>query len=69
MSAMMLKSFPQMIKRQQSAHARRRQSGKNRDGVDIALVENAKHDIDSDNGGENQHRFVGKRSLKACAVP
>ena len=50
--------------RQQRAHARRRQRGKNRDRMDVAFVQNAQHDVDRHQRGQNQHRLVGQRSLK-----
>src|SRR5271155_1342994 len=41
-----------------------RQRGKNRDGMDVTLVENAEHDVHRDERGQNQDRLVAQRSLK-----
>ena len=49
---------------QQRAHARRGQSGENRDGMNEALVENAEHDIDRGQRGQNQQPFIGERALE-----
>ena len=46
--------------RQQRAHARRRQGRENGDRVDEALIEHAQHDIDRDDGGQDQQHFVGQ---------
>ena len=43
------------------AHAGGRQRRENRDRVDVAFVENAQHDVDGDERGQNQHRLVGER--------
>ncbi len=48
--------------RQERAHAGRRQRGKNRDGMDEALVEHAQHDVDRDQGGEDQQRLHSRAS-------
>ena len=50
--------------REQRANAGRGQRGKNCDGVDEALIEDAEHDVDGDQRGENQQRFVGERVLE-----
>ena len=52
--------------RQQRAHAGRRQRGENGDGVNEALVENAEHDVDGDQRGQNQQRFIGERIVERC---
>src|SRR6266403_1026488 len=49
---------------QQCADARGRERRKNGDGVDEALVENAEHDIDGEERGDNQYGLVGQRVLK-----
>ena len=64
MSAMTLKSIVEEHQRQQRADAGRGQRGKNRDGVDVALVEHAEHDVNGDERGQDQHRLVGQRGLK-----
>ena len=63
-SAMTLKSLPADDQRQQRADARRGQRRENRDRMDVAFVQHAQHDVDGDQGRENQHRFVGQRGLK-----
>ena len=50
--------------RQQCADSGRGQCGKNRNGVNVAFVQNSEHDIDGDNRGHDQQRFAGKRILK-----
>ena len=47
--------------RENRADARRWQRGNNRDRVDVALVQNAKHDVDGNDGGEDQDGFVRER--------
>ena len=42
----------------------RRQRGKNRDGMNEALVQDAEHDVDRGQCGENQQTFIGERALK-----
>ena len=49
---------------QDRAHARGGQRGENRNGMDVALVQNSQHDVHRDNGGENQEGLAGKRILK-----
>ena len=63
-SAITLKSVPVRYERQQRAHARRRQRGKNRDRVNVAFVQHAQHDVDRHQRRQNQHRLVGQRRLK-----
>ena len=64
MMATTLRSWRKMHERQQRADAGRGQRGKNRDRVDEALVEDAEHDVDGDQRGEDQQRFVGERVLE-----
>ena len=64
MSEMTLKSLSANVEGEQRADAGGRQRGENRDRMDVAFVEDAEHDIDGDQRGENQHRFVGQRCLK-----
>ena len=53
-SAMTLNSIPEQHERQQCADAGGGQRGNDRDGVDVALVEHAEHDVDGDERGEDQ---------------
>ena len=50
--------------RQKRAHAGRGQRGDDGDGVDVALVEHAQHDVDGDQRGQDQERLVGQRGLE-----
>src|SRR5271168_2903052 len=50
--------------RQAGADAGGGQGGKNGDGMNVALVEDAQNDVDGDQGGENQQRLVGQGGLK-----
>jgi hypothetical protein len=63
-SAITLKSMWKMQERQDGAHAGRRQRGENRDGMDVALVQHAQHDVHGDDGRQNQDRLVGQRGLE-----
>src|SRR3989442_1325800 len=49
---------------QDRADARRRQRREDRDRVDVALVEHTQHDVDGDEGGEDQDGLVGERGLE-----
>ena len=49
--------------RQQRAHARRGQRGKNRDRMDVAFVENSEHDINRRQRGRDQDGLVAERIL------
>ena len=49
---------------QQRADARRGQRRKNRDGMDVAFIQHAQHDVDRDQRRQNQNRLVGQRGLK-----
>ena len=50
--------------REDGADTRGRQRGENRDGMNVAFVQNAEHDVDGDQRRENQNRLVGERILK-----
>ena len=50
--------------RENCAHAGRGQRGQNRDGMDVALVQHAQHDVHGDDGRQNQPAFIGQRCLK-----
>ena len=50
---------------QQGSYASRRDGGKNRDGMDVALVKHAQHDVDRAQRGEDQNQHVGTRILKS----
>lgn len=52
---------PEQIEPDQCTDGGRRQGGEDRDRVDIALIENAQHDIDRDHGRHDQPDFVGQR--------
>ena len=52
------------MQRQQRAHARRWQRGKNRDRMDEALVQHAENDIDGHQRRQNQQAFVRERALE-----
>ncbi len=47
--------------REQRADTGRGERGENGNGVDEALVENAEHDVDGDQRGENEEGFIGER--------
>ncbi len=64
MSAMTLKSVAADQQRQQRAHAGRGQRREDRDGVDVALVQHAQHDVDRDQRRQDQQRLVGQRGLE-----
>ena len=53
-----------MHERQQRADTGRGQRGKNGDRMDEALVKHAENDVDSDQSGENEQRFVGERIVE-----
>ena len=50
--------------RQHRADAGRRQRGQDRERVDEALVEHAEHDVDGDDGGEDQPRLAARASCE-----
>ena len=55
--------------RQQRAHACRGQRRKNRDGMDVALVQHPENDVDGDQCREDQIGSLDSESLNAAAVP
>ena len=59
-----LRSCAAEHEREQRAHAGRRQRGKNGDGMNEALIQNAKNDVDSNQRGKNQQCFVGERIVE-----
>ena len=56
--------------REHGADAGGGQRGENGDGMDVALVEHAEHDVDGDERGEDEERLVGERGFKGrgCAL-
>jgi hypothetical protein len=50
--------------RQQRADAGRRQGRQDGDGMDVALVEHAQHDIDGDDRRQDEQQLVGERRLE-----
>ncbi len=60
--AMMLNSTLVNLQRQQRADAGRRQGRQDRDGVDVALVEDAEHDVDGRQRRQHQQELVVQRS-------
>jgi hypothetical protein len=50
--------------RQECTDAGGGQGGENRDGMDEALVEDAEHDVDGDDGRGDQIGLSGKRRLE-----
>ncbi len=50
--------------RKDRADARRRQRRKNRDRVNVALVQHPEHDVHHDQRRQNEQRLVGQRCLK-----
>ena len=61
MSAMTLNSVPRHDEREERADAGRGQRREDRDRVDVALVEDAEHDVDGDERGEDQDRLARER--------
>ena len=55
--------------RQQYADAGRRQRREDGDGVDETLVEHAQHDVDGEDGGQDQERRRLQRLLEELAMP
>ena len=55
MMPMTLRSMPEEQQRKDRADTGRRQRGEDRDGMDVALVEHAKHDVDGDERSEDEH--------------
>ena len=64
MMATTLRSVPGHHQRQQRADAGRRQGRQDRDGMDVALVEHAQHDVDRDDGGQDQQQLAVERLLE-----
>ena len=62
------RSHVEKIERQERAETRRRQSGKNRDGMEEALVENAENDINHQDGHHEQHAKSRQRRLKSLRI-
>ena len=56
------KSMPDVHQRQQRADAGRGQRRQDRERVDEALVEHAQHDVDGDDGGQDQPGLAGERA-------
>src|ERR1035437_6310129 len=54
---------------QQRAHPRRWQRGKNRDGVDKALIQHAQNQVHRDAGRQDQDQFVGQPRFKRAGRP
>nr|GEY79798.1 hypothetical protein [Tanacetum cinerariifolium] len=50
--------------RQQSTDGRRRQGREDGDGMDVALVQHAQHDVHRDDGREHQQQRAGERRLE-----
>ena len=50
--------------REQRADAGRGQGREDGDRVDEALIEHAEHDVDGDDGGEDQQQLIGQRRLE-----
>ena len=63
-SAMMESCWLRDRKRQKRAETRRGQRGEDRQRVDKVLVKNAQHEIDGDEGGDNQEQRRGLLLLK-----
>ena len=49
---------------EQRADARRGQRGEDGDGMDEALIEDAEHDVNGDEGGEDQEGLIGERVVE-----
>jgi hypothetical protein len=49
---------------QDGTHTRRRERGEDRDGVDVAFVQDAEDDVDGDQRGEDQHGLIRQRILE-----
>src|ERR1039458_3786348 len=56
--------------REHCADASGGQRGENCNGVDETLIEDAKYDVDRDQSGKNEQRFIGERILerRSCAL-
>jgi hypothetical protein len=69
MIAITSRSLPREQEREQRADARRRQRRQDRDGMDVALVEHAEHDVHGDDRGEDQPDLVSSDERNAAAAP
>ena len=54
----------EQLQRQQRADRRRRQAGQDGQRMDVALVEDAQHDVDRHHRRQQQHALVGQRLLE-----
>ena len=54
---------------EQGAHSGRGQRGENREGMDVAFVQHAKHDVDRDQRRQDQQPLIGQGVLKRRAEP
>ena len=66
-NAMTLNSIRRAMRGQQGAYAGGRQGREDRQWMNVALVQNTEHDIDRDQGGQDQQRFMFQRMLKTPA--
>ena len=57
------------IQRQKRAKTSGGQSRENRDWMDETLIQNAKDDVNNQNGHHQQHGQPGKRRLKRLRIP
>ena len=57
------------LQRKNCAHSGRRQRRKNCNGMDVALIQHAEHDVDGDHGGQNQKWFRRQRILECSRRP
>ncbi len=64
MSAMTERIDVEEEQRENGADAGRGKGGENRDGMDVAFVENAEHDVDDDERGKDEERLVLEGGLK-----
>ncbi len=68
-SAMMRELGVEQQQRQQRAHARRRQRRQDGQRMHVALVEDAEHDVDGDQRGQDQAGLALQRVLERSAPP
>ena len=61
--------IPRDHERENRSHSRGRQRRKDRDGMDVALVQHAQHDIHRNDRRQDQIRLRGQRVLKRCRRP
>ena len=61
--AMMLRSVWVSMQRQQRAHTGRRQRGENRDGMNVAFVQDSEHDVDRGQRRGDQQGLAAERIL------